>query len=150
VPNLIADRAFLLAPVARSLNVRRLMYQSLIWFAVLSNDARRLRSPADAERLQGLANALIDRVRRDSELDRNFLGRQMLIDQPEAVELPLRQSGHAIRNIWLDFRGVFPDRGIRHSSCSFQFPFLPRITPRVSVNLRQNEPFGQEGTVIFR
>jgi hypothetical protein len=27
---------------------------------------------------------------------------------------------------------------------------LPRITPRVSANLRHNEPFGQEGTVIIR
>jgi hypothetical protein len=116
----------------------------------LGDNAGRLRTTADAERLQGLANALIDGVRRDSELDRNFLGRQMLIDEPEAVELPLRQSGHAIRNIWLDFRGVLPDRGIRHSSYSFQFPSLPRITPRVSANLRHNEPFGQEGTVIIR
>jgi hypothetical protein len=53
----------------------------------------------------------------------------MLIDQPEAVELPFRQSGHAIRNIWLDFRGVFPDRGIRHSSYSFQLPFCLGLPP---------------------
>ena len=47
----------------RRLNVRRLMYQSLIWFAALGDDARRLRAPTDAERMQRLANALVDRVR---------------------------------------------------------------------------------------
>jgi hypothetical protein len=49
------------------------MYQPLIWLAVLGDDARRLRPTADGQRLKRVANALIDGVRRDSELDRNFL-----------------------------------------------------------------------------
>ena len=46
-----------------SLNVRRLMYQSLIWPPVLCDDARGLRAPGDAEDLQRLTDALVHGVR---------------------------------------------------------------------------------------
>jgi hypothetical protein len=39
------------------------MYQSLIWLGILSDDPRRLRATFDAEDLERLANALVDRVR---------------------------------------------------------------------------------------
>jgi hypothetical protein len=70
-----------------NLNVRRLMYQSLIWRVVLGNDARSLGTALDAERLEGDADALIDGMRRDVELRGDFLGGQMLVDQQQAVEL---------------------------------------------------------------
>src|SRR3954462_12967124 len=50
VPNLMTDRGLWVACVDGGLNVRRLMYQSLIWPTVLRNDAGRLRAPLDAER----------------------------------------------------------------------------------------------------
>jgi len=46
-----------------ALNVRRLMYQSLIWPAVLGNEARRLAAALDAQDMERAANALVDRVR---------------------------------------------------------------------------------------
>ena len=68
------------------------MYQSLIWPAVLRHDARSLGTALHAEDLKSLADALIDRVGRDVKLDRDFLGRQMLVDEPQAVELPRTQA----------------------------------------------------------
>jgi hypothetical protein len=44
-------------------NVRRLMYQPLIWTVGLRDDASCLRTPLDAEDCQRLADALIDRMR---------------------------------------------------------------------------------------
>ncbi|MDQ3245681.1 MAG: hypothetical protein M3Q52_02070 [Pseudomonadota bacterium] len=73
VPNLNADRPVGLARRFPGLNVRRLMYQTLIWTVELSNEPSGLGAPLNAERVQGAANALIDGVRRDPELDRDFL-----------------------------------------------------------------------------
>ena len=73
------------------LNVRRLMYQSLIWLVVASYEARRLRAPFHAERLKREANALVDGVRRDVQLRRDFLGRKVLVDEQKTIELPARQ-----------------------------------------------------------
>jgi hypothetical protein len=75
VPNLITDRGFWVTGFAKSLNVRRLMYQSLIWSAVLRDETSGLSTPLDAEDLKRLADALVDGVRRDIELGRDFLGR---------------------------------------------------------------------------
>ena len=55
------------------------------------DDARSLRAPFDAERLQGKADALIDGMRRDLELGRDFLRRKMLVDEQQAIELTLRE-----------------------------------------------------------
>jgi hypothetical protein len=68
-------------------------------------------------------------MRRNSELDGDFLGRQMLVDQPETVQLALAQLRHAIRDLWLDLRStIIPQRGIRHPSISFQLLFCPDFT----------------------
>lgn len=108
------------------------MYQLLIWVAVLRDQARGMSPPGHAQCLQGLTNALVHRVRRDIELDRDFLRGQMLRDKAQAVELPLGQLRHTIRNFRLDVRGVGPDRGIRHSSFPFSHPLYPGGWLRVS------------------
>jgi hypothetical protein len=72
------------------------MYQSLIWAAVLRHDARGLGTALDAEDLQCLANALIDRVRGDQQLSGNLFRGQMLVDKAQAIELPSRQARHAL------------------------------------------------------
>ncbi len=59
VPNLIAARAALLAETRCRLNVRRLMYQPLIFAGVLRHQARGLASPLDTEDVQGAADPLI-------------------------------------------------------------------------------------------
>ncbi len=72
------------------------MYQSLIWFFVLGNEARRLRSAFDAENAERLADALIDRVRRDMELGRDLLGTEVLIDEQKTIKLAWAQPGDAL------------------------------------------------------
>jgi hypothetical protein len=72
------------------------MYQPLIWAAVLRDDARCLRSPLDAEDCKRLPDPLVDRVGRNSELGRDFLGAEMLVDEAEAIELPVSQTCNAI------------------------------------------------------
>lgn len=74
------------------------MYQSLIWAAVLGDDARGLGAPFDAKDSKGLANALVDRVRRDVKLGRDFLGGQKLVDEAKAVELAGRKPRDALGN----------------------------------------------------
>ena len=64
----MTDRGFRVAAIVVRLNVRRLMYQSLIWAPVLGDDARGLGPPFDAEGLESLADALVDGMRRNIEL----------------------------------------------------------------------------------
>jgi hypothetical protein len=92
----MTDRGFWLAARGIALNVRRLMYQSLIWLGILSDDPRRLCAALDAEDRQGLPNALVDRMRRYTELDGDLLGAEVLVDQPQAVQLPGRKTAHAV------------------------------------------------------
>jgi hypothetical protein len=92
----MTDRGFGVAGLFVGGNVRRLMYQSLIWPFVPGDDTRRLRSPLDAKRGERLANALIDGVRRDVQFGRDFLGAEVLIDEEKAVELALGKSGDAL------------------------------------------------------
>jgi hypothetical protein len=73
VPNLKTDRLVGLAWRIAALNVRRLMYQSLIWPMDLGDHARCLGAAFDTENPQGSANALIDGVRRYAEFHRDFL-----------------------------------------------------------------------------
>ena len=84
-------------------NVRRLMYQPLIWPFDLGNDPSCLRTPLDAEGCQRLADALIYRMRRNMELGRDLLGAEMLIDEEEAIELGWTEAGdaagHRIRRV---------------------------------------------------
>jgi hypothetical protein len=64
------------------------MYQTLIWALVLGDDPGRMGTALDAEDGEGLTDPLVDRVRRDFELGRDFLRREQLIDEPQAIELP--------------------------------------------------------------
>jgi hypothetical protein len=68
VPNLMTDRPHLLVDSWLGLNVRRLMYQSLIWSAVLRYHASGMRTSLYSENLKRAANALIDGMWRDPEL----------------------------------------------------------------------------------
>ena len=63
------------------------MYQPLIWAAILRHDPRSLGTALDAEHRERLTNPLIDSVRRDGEPHRDLFRREVLIDQPQAVEL---------------------------------------------------------------
>jgi hypothetical protein len=67
------------------------MYQSLIWLSgdkgVLGDEPGGLTPPLDAEDSQCLADALVDGVRRNVELGGDFLGAEVLVDKPEAIEL---------------------------------------------------------------
>ena len=58
-----------------ALNVRRLMYQPLIWLLVAGDDAGGLRPALDSKRVERAADALIDGVRRYLKLCGDFLGR---------------------------------------------------------------------------
>jgi hypothetical protein len=49
------------------------MYQSLIWLVMTRHDAGGMSTPLNAQRLERHANALVDRMRRDVELGRDFL-----------------------------------------------------------------------------
>src|SRR5690242_19079615 len=73
VPNLIADRSVWLGRLGLGGNVRRLMYQSLIWSGILSDDPRCMLAGVDAEGGERLPDPLVDGVRRHPELGRNFL-----------------------------------------------------------------------------
>jgi hypothetical protein len=63
------------------------MYQSLIWAAVLGNDACGLASALYSKDMESAPNALIDGVRGDVELGRDLLRRQMFVDEQQTVEL---------------------------------------------------------------
>ena len=98
MPNLKTDRTTGVALECAALNVRRLMYQSLIWPVDLRYHARRLRSAFHTKHMKRAANSLVDCVGRDSELDGDFLGGQMLVDKEQGIELALAQLGNARRN----------------------------------------------------
>jgi hypothetical protein len=95
VPNLNTDRGSLLASDRRPLNMRRLMYQSLIWGCVGGDEACRLGAAFDSEGLQGTAHPLVDGVRRNAEASGNLLGREMLMDEVQAFELARTEALHA-------------------------------------------------------
>ena len=92
VPNLMTDRPVLMVGGRWCVDIRRLMYQPLIWLLALGgrgqrDDPRRFAALFDAEHLQRLADALVDRMGGNAKLERDFLGRQMLVDQLEALPL---------------------------------------------------------------
>ena len=92
----MTDRGFWLAGLRGGGNVRGLMYQSLIFAAVLRDEARRLGAAFDAEDLQRLADALVDGVRRNPEPERDLLRAHVLVDEPQAVQLSLAEPGDAV------------------------------------------------------
>ena len=63
MPNLITDRFAGVARGCAALNVRRLMYQSLIWAVHLRDEARGLGAAFDTQRVERAANSLVDRMR---------------------------------------------------------------------------------------
>ena len=75
------------------------MYQPLIWSAVNGYQASRLRPTLYAQDLKRAANALVDRMWRDSEFARNLFGRKMLVDEAQAIELPRAQPRDAPLNL---------------------------------------------------
>ena len=79
------------------------MYQALIWVLRLrlglSDQARRLRAAFDAKRLQGITDALVDRVRRNVELRGDLFRTEMLVDEQEAVELSLSQLCNTVGTV---------------------------------------------------
>jgi hypothetical protein len=79
-------------------NVRRLMYQSLIFVVILLDDARRLRPALDREDVERLADALVDGVRRNPELGGDLFGIEVLGDEPQAIELTACQASDARRH----------------------------------------------------
>jgi hypothetical protein len=115
VPNLNANRGFWVAGPGAGLNVRRLMYQSLIWSAVLRNQPRRLSAALHAQDCKRLADALVDRVRRNVELGRNLLGREVLVDEAKAVQLALAQARDALSGDGVTRRVCRPVRGFCHN-----------------------------------
>jgi len=94
----MTDRGFWLAGTGLLLNVRRLMYQSLIWSLMAGYDPRRLRTAFYPEDSKGLSNALVDGVRGDVKLRRDFLGTEVLVDEAQAIELTGRQACDALRH----------------------------------------------------
>jgi hypothetical protein len=106
------------------------MYQSLIWSLVLGHDASRLGAPLDAEDLKRLSDALVDRVRRDAELGRDFLRAQVLVDEAQAIELAGRQ-----------FRKPTGDRIGRGRARSFPIAVRQAVRlPQFSPHLAQHAP----------
>jgi hypothetical protein len=120
VPNLITDRGFWVTGLGLVGNVRRLMYQSLIWRAVLSNDARRMGAPLDAQRPQRLPDPLIDGMRRNLQLGRNLLGTEVQVDEPQAVQLAGRKLGHPRRHLLRSVRALGLTRVLVRSVRVFQ------------------------------
>jgi hypothetical protein len=94
VPNLKTDRVLGVALENAALNVRRLMYQSLIWAMHLGDQPGGLRAPVDTKNVQGAANPLVHGVRRNAKLDRDFLGGEMLVDEQQGIELASTKPGY--------------------------------------------------------
>jgi hypothetical protein len=94
VPNLKTDRLIGMIRCGAALNVRRLMYQPLIWGAVGRDEARGVLALADFQDLKRLADALVDSMRRNPKLDRDLFRGQMLVDKQQTVELAGTKSRH--------------------------------------------------------
>jgi hypothetical protein len=101
-------------------NVRRLMYQTLIWPAVPRHEASGLGATLDAENGKCLADALVDGVRGNAELAGDLLGRQMLVDQPQAIQLSGGQPSDSLVNVLVGCSAVWPPIAVRQA-----VPILP-------------------------
>jgi hypothetical protein len=95
------------------------MYQSLIWLSgdkgVLGDEPGGLAPPLDAEDSQGLADALVDGVRRNVELGGDFLGAHVAVDEPQAIELAWSEAADALDHQVLRVRAVGNTRRIVRS-----------------------------------
>jgi len=92
----MTDRGVWVAVSCIGLNVRRLMYQSLIWALVLGDDPSRLRASLDPENCERLTDPLVHRVRRNVKLGGDFLGRQESVNEAQAIKLGGSQSCDAL------------------------------------------------------
>jgi hypothetical protein len=106
------------------------MYQTLMWGGVrlgrlgrmLRDHARGLGAALDSKDVQRAANALIDRVRRDVQLGSDFLGRQVLVDQAQAIELARAKAGDAGGRYRIIVSGTLRSRHLVGHPSSFQTP----------------------------
>jgi hypothetical protein len=109
------------------------MYQTLIWAAVLGDDARGLAAALDSKDVKRAADALVDGMRRDIKFGRDFLGRQVLVDQPQAIELARAQPRDAARHYHFDVCRILRSRcRVGHPS-SFQTQPNPAAKMRPSL-----------------
>jgi hypothetical protein len=93
------------------------MYQTLIWSAVAGDDAGSLGAALDSQDLERTANALVDGVRGDVELGRDLLRIQMLVDEPQAIELAGAQPRNAAGDLCLHIGRIIRFRhGVAHPS----------------------------------
>jgi hypothetical protein len=115
VPNLNADRSFWVTVLGGRLNVRRLMYQTLIWPAVLRDNACRLIAPLHAKRGERLADALVDGVRRNLQLGGDLFGGEELVDEAQTIELARRQARYTPCDDILMRWAVCTVGGVRHA-----------------------------------
>jgi len=120
VPNLIADRLDWVGFGGWKLNVRRLMYQTLIWRAVPRDDARGLGPAFDTEGLESQANSLIDGMRRDVKFGRDFFRREMLVDKQEAIQLPPREFCNPLGHVFIEIARALGSRCRIHEHISEQ------------------------------
>jgi hypothetical protein len=94
------------------------MYQALIWRCAgarrAGNHARRLSAPLDAEDLERLADALVDGVGRNSQPDRDFLRRHVLVYEHQAVALAVAQARDALLERFRN-RGILVPRHIHRN-----------------------------------
>jgi len=86
------------------------MYQTLIWAVVPGDESGGLAAAFDAEDVDRAADALVDGVRGDVELSRDFLGRQVLVNQPQAIELAHAQPRNAARDHSLELCRIVRSR----------------------------------------
>jgi hypothetical protein len=85
VPNLIANRTLKVSGQHGGVDVRRLMYQSLICRIVLRQSRRNhpcsLAPAIDAQLIECAADSLVDGVRADSQPRGNFLAAVVKVDE---------------------------------------------------------------------
>jgi hypothetical protein len=91
------------------------MYQTLIWPTVLRYEARGLGAPFNAEDLKRLADALIDRVRRDFQFRGNLFRRQMLVDEAQAIELARAQPLDPLLDSFCSRQAAWPPIAVRQA-----------------------------------
>jgi hypothetical protein len=72
-----------------------------------------------------LADALIDGVRRNSELARDFLGRKMLVDKTETVQLSGGQPTDSLLDILVGPNAVWPPIAVRQAVSILPSDFRP-------------------------
>jgi hypothetical protein len=125
VPNLKTDRLVRFGGKPIRVDVRRLMYQSLICadFIQASDDPGRVPAPIDPEDANGAADPLIYGVWRNAQSSSDFLAVEVLGDKLENLNLSVTQPSDAI----LDRSGTVLD--ITSSD-------HPKPTPSVAMRIK--------------